>query len=218
MVVNIYARTQLRLTLVPKAAVTERGAELSLAVHSEILRGRVAIDRSLSRLLAPTQDLAKIVAGLSTKDIPRDALLEGESKFDTAKILAHLERKNRKLAVVRDEQIFAAQHGEGALHFHIKEADIAGGYHVGMYVEGTYCPEHGVGPDSHHTVRAATTEGMPTGCHSGCRPQRFSRILTTSVAVASKMPKPRVTRKAAKKEGARKVAKAPKKRNASKRR
>ena len=190
-VVNIYARTQLRLTLVPKAVISARGAEIAFSVQSTVLRGSVAVDRSFTRLIAPTQDLAQVVAAVKRTDIPQDALLEGESKFDAAKLLAHLERRDRKLAQVSDRQLAAVRHNGGPLHVHIDKAEIAGGYHVGMYVEGVYCPDHGSRPDHghHHGSTPSAVAGMTPGCHPGCKPQRFTRILTSSVAVPFRCPK-----------------------------
>jgi hypothetical protein len=200
--VNVYARTQLRLSLLPKALVTRRGSAIELVVHTDVLRGSVALGRSYARMLAPAMDLAGLLANLSDSDIPDDARMQGEAKFDTAKVLAHLERRNRRIAQMTDQRLVVARHDEGPLHLHIAQADVPGGYHVGMYVEGLYCPDHSAGsPDNHqHEHRHGPTparEGLPSGCHAGCTPQRFSRILTSSVAVVAERTSRRVSRKAA---------------------
>lgn len=202
--VNIYARTQLRLTLLPKSVVTRRGTAIDLVVQGDVLRGSVSFGRTFTRLMAPTVDLAALIAELRDTDIPDDARLGGEVKFDTAKVLAYLERRNRRIAQQSDRRLHVAQHGDGPMHLHIDQTDVAGGYHVGMYIEGLYCPDHGIasghddGHDHGHKHGAATTmEGKPSGCHVGCRPQRFSRILTSSVAVPSDATPRRAARKTA---------------------
>ena len=144
--VNIYARTQLRLTLLPKSVVTRRGSGIDLVVHSDILHGSVALGRSFTRLLAPTVDLAALIADLKDTDIPDDARLGGEAKFDTARVLAHLERRNRRIAQLSDRRLHVARHDDGPMHLHIDQTDVAGGYHVGMYIEGVYCPITGPRP------------------------------------------------------------------------
>ena len=76
-VVNVYARTQLRLSLVPKATLTARGAQISIAVQNDILRGSVAIDRSFARLFAPLQDLSALIKrGDITRDVGADWRIE----------------------------------------------------------------------------------------------------------------------------------------------
>jgi len=118
-------------------------------------------------------------------------------------VLAHLERSNRRIAQLSDRRLQVARHGDGPMHLHIDQTDVAGGYHVGMYIEGVYCPDHAAssGHDGHdHGHRhgtATTAEGKPSGCHAGCRPQPFSRILTSSVAVTSDATPRRATRKTA---------------------
>ena len=187
-VVNVYARTQLRLSLVPKATLTARGAQIGIAVQNDILRGSVAIDRSFARLFAPLQDLSALI---KRGDITRDVRMTGESRYDAAKVLAKLERKDRKISQVRDEQLPVVQHGDGPLHLHIARTDVPGPYHVGLYVEGVYCPEHGSRQSDHrgHAGAGHHGAGMTPGCGPECRPQRFTRLLTASVAVTPEGPK-----------------------------
>ena len=185
-VVNIYARTQLRLTLLPKAALTERGSEIGFDVVNDLMSGSIAVGRSFARLLAPVQDLS---IAIKPGDITAEARTEGESKFDAARVLARLEKRDRKIGLLRDEQLQVAQHGDGPLHLHITTADVPGPYHVGLYVEGVYCPKHGGGQDGHgghggHGGATQRTSGMPPGCGPECTLQKFTRILTSSVAVA----------------------------------
>lgn len=193
-VVNIYARTSLRLTLRPKGPLVARGKELALALHSDVDRGSVHLDRAYARLLAPAHDLAALVRALKPEDIPREARLKDDAAFDTGRVLAHLERKERGLARMRDVQLETARHGEGPVHLHVEATDVPGPYHVGMYVEGTYCPAHGAGAGTgghdhgHEHQGAHAPSGQPPGCGPGCRPQRFSRILTASAAVVPDAP------------------------------
>lgn len=194
-VVNVYARTSLRLSLLPKAPLVPRGQELAMAVHTSVDRGAVRVDRAFARLLAPAHDLAAVVAALGPRDIPRDAVLKDEAGFDTGRVLAHLERKDRGLARLRDLQLETAKHGDGPVHLHIEATEVPGPYHVGLYVEGTYCPAHGTAAGGAHDHRHGATAGatgLPPGCGPGCRPQRFSRILTASAAVVpERQPTPR---------------------------
>ena len=181
MIVNIYARTGLRIGLQAERNLVEPGAELSITVNSEALSGTAIASQAFARVISPAVDLANVVARVKRSDIPPEAVLEGSQalKFDPARLLAALERKDRKLATVRDKAVTFVRHHEGPLHFHEKETEVPGVYHLGVYVEGTYFPNlvdkggaHGGHSASPHD--AGTLRGEP-----------FTRLLNISVAVAT---------------------------------
>jgi hypothetical protein len=182
--VNIYARTSLRLNLHSETPLIPRGHEISMTVHTDIDRGAVHIGRTFARLLAPKYDLAALVRALGPDKYPRDARLKDDAEVDTGRVLAQLERRKQSLSRLRDVQLKPVQHGDGPVHVHFKATNVPGPYHVGVYVEGAYCPAHGAStPDHTHGHEHPDSTGLPPGCGPDCRPQRFSRILTASVAV-----------------------------------
>ena len=195
-VVNIYARTSLRIRLQPETRLVSPGGELSITINSDVSTGKAVTSRAFGRLISPTVDLATVAARIKPADIPPEAKLEGSQalKFDPARLLAVMEKRDRKLAVVGDREVAFVSHHGGPLHLHDKETQVPGVYHLGVYVEGVYYPSE-------------VDEGGAHGGHShddsGSETQRgevFTRLLNVSVAVAA--PKPERTPKSTKKSPA----------------
>ena len=185
-VVNVYGRTRLRLTL----DATRKDAEIKVNVGTAVLRGGVHHVRGFGRLVGPARDLISLVRS-SSRDVPRSAKLDtnDEMKVDSAKVLARLETSDSKIAATRDEELAVVSHHDGPPHVHVGKAVIPGAYHIGVLVEGTYDP-------------AAATRGAGHGGHhaSGKGPERFVRLLSTSAGVPPReeTASARTSRKAAK--------------------
>jgi hypothetical protein len=191
-VVNIYAASRLRLELVPAKDVVERGDKIKIDVRPDVLSGTISSTRSFARLIAPAVDLADLVARVKPKDVPKEAELRGSIalKFDPARLLAQLEAREPKLAEVRDEAVAVAVHG-GLAHIHLDESGISGVQHLGVYIDGSYCPEHstaGAGHDHAHDAGGMHEHAAPAGaadvCGPDCKCERFTRLLNASVGVA----------------------------------
>jgi hypothetical protein len=166
-VVNIYARTRVRMDLMPHGEEPAAGRPLTIEARTEVLQGAVSTTATLGRLIAPAQDLSALVPRQSEKN---------KRTVDPARRLAEIERRERKLRKPRDEELKVVTHG-GAPHVHIAKTSVPGVYHVGMAIEGVYCPDHEPAPD-HHGHEAAH-DAHPTDCDG----QPFIRILTTAVAL-----------------------------------
>jgi hypothetical protein len=157
MVINIYARTRLQVELAPEREVVDRADGFRVAIAANALAGQVLDAQSFGRLIGPSVDAADVVRRVKPKDIPRRATYRGPEdershrRIDNAILLGILEQKRPKLADVIDEEVPVAQHGDGPAHFHVEERKAPGGYHLGVYLEGTYCPAHDavVGEDNH---------------------------------------------------------------------
>jgi len=126
-----------------------------------------------------------LVSRVKRAEIPKAALLKGSKslRFDPARLLALLEKKNPRLAHVRDEQVQVVSHHDGPLHVHVKKTDIPAVHHLGIYVEGAYCPQHSASQRDHdhqHRVRHADAASL---CGPDCGFERFTRLLNASVAV-----------------------------------
>jgi len=178
LVVNIYAKTRLQLELTPEARLVGAGQAFGIQVVPQLLQGVVTDLKGFARLAGPAVDLAPVLKKAIPAAARRESTLvrDGKVTFDPAIALANLEKKTRKLAEIRDEELAVVQHG-GPLHVHTK-ADVRGAYHVNMYVEGTYYPGGtmtGGGGHSHGADHGSSPgEGQP---------QVFSRILSTMVVV-----------------------------------
>jgi hypothetical protein len=199
LVVNIYGRTRLVLELLPNERVFKAGAgPVSIQIASTIRQGTVSDLRAFSRFVGPTQDLAAALAAVTPKNLPKESKRDA-AMFDPALALAQLERKNPKLAQIRDEELPVVTHHDGPLHVHFAAPDVPGVYHVSMFVEGAFCPDatantegHDHGAEHNHAA-PANPGGKPA---SDCPPERFTRLLTTMIAVESERQRPR-PRKAA---------------------
>jgi hypothetical protein len=176
-VVNVYARTRLRVTLTPGTKRLVIGSPVSVEVTTDVLRGSVSDLTGFARLMAPVHDFALLL-----KPTKLPARLKKEARlpdggdgmpFDTARVLARLESRSPRLARVRDEELRPVSHHGGALHVHVGETGVPGSYGFGFLVRGTYDP----GEDQqggHHRVARSDSE----------RIESFTRLLSASVGLA----------------------------------
>lgn len=192
-VVNIYARTHLRMQLLPRKSLTVAGDAIAFDLHTDLAHGNVSGLRAFARTVAPLTDLAPLFKGLQLNEAPDDAVLKGSEslRFDPAKILAWLEERDPKTTMVRDEEAKVELHGDGPMHVHLPKTEVGGSYHIGMYVDGFYCPKHGKPEAGGHTHAASAEHGAhpvsaANGCGPDCRPERFTRLLTSSAGVVMK--------------------------------
>ena len=176
-VVNIYARTRLRVQLRPDAKV-QSGAPLTVGVVTETLRGSAANASGFARLLAPAADLRVLVRNAKLPASARKLAQLPASKLglDPALVLAKLEARSRSVSRMRDEELMVVSHHGGAPHVHVAKTDVAGPYHIGLLLEGVYqsgaaSPGPGHGGGSHT---------MPMPASVG---ERFTRMLSVSVPV-----------------------------------
>lgn len=199
-VVNIYARTRLRMELLPETDLAAIGDGLKVLIGSDVLVGNVVSTRAFARLVAPAHDIATLVSHAKRADIPKAALLKGSKalRFDPARVLALLEKKNPKLALVRDEQVQAVSHHDGPLHVHVENTDIPGVHHLGIYVEGAYCPEHSASRSDHERHRSVKHADAASACGPECGYERFTRLFNVSLAVVKRKKTGAVKRKATK--------------------
>jgi len=200
-VVNIYARTRLRMELLPETDLAVIGEGLKVLIGTDVLVGDIVSTRAFARLVAPAHDIAALVSHAKPADIPKGTLLKGSKalRFDPARVLALLEKKNPKLARVRDERVQVVSHHDGPLHVHVENTDIPGVHHLGIYVEGAYCPEHSPSRSDHNHHRSVKHADAASTCGPECGYQHFTRLFNVSVAVVRGKKVGAVKRKATKK-------------------
>ena len=202
-VVNVYAHTRLQLELTPRFERLQAGSPFSIDVDANVLQGNIVVSRSFARLAAPGADLAAAVAAVGPKEIPKEAALEGSKalKFEPAKVLAALEKRTRTVGRLRNEELQVEIHEGRLMPVPVVKTNFSGGYHVGLYVEGTYCPLHSHAAPAAHDHEAHAAPGEV--CDQGCVLEPFTRLLSTTVILAgrrarrtkstvrSRVPKPR---------------------------
>ena len=187
-VLNIYGRTRLQMELLPQISLASAGSGFKAEIVSDVLLGNIVSGRTFARLIAPSEDIHALVANVKRKQVPKAAILKGQDglRFDPARVLAALEKQNPKVANVRDEEVQVADHNEGFPHVHIENTDVPGVYHLSVYVEGTYCPEHSL-PQGGHVHDQGHDHGTHSAdgsiCGPECNPESFSRLLSAVTAV-----------------------------------
>ncbi len=179
-VVNVYARTRLRVNLRGEPGAALAGEPLAVEVAAEALRGAAGGMKGIARLVAPTYDLAALVrrANLPASVLKQLRLKGGDgSRLDAAQVLARLEARDGGIARLRDQEVNVVSHHGGSPHVHVGDTALPGAYHFGLLLEGTYYPgetrvEHGHG--------ATATHGAGKGG------EHFVRLLSTSVGLSVK--------------------------------
>ncbi len=191
-VVNIYARTSLKLNLHPERVSIRTGEELKITVVPDINVGSVKNLRGLVRFVSPAVDIDTVISPelvarlVKQLESPRRNPQTPVRKFDVALQLAAIEKEGRCLAFTKDNQGNLVAHDGGPFHLHEHATNIPGIYHFGVYVEGIYYPgvaaSSGGGHD--HGAMVANME-MPADNTTEAEGERYVRILNISVAVSN---------------------------------
>jgi hypothetical protein len=64
---------------------------------------------------------------------------------------------NPKVGQVRDEEVKIVSHHNDPLYIHVENTKVQGVHHLGVYVEGVYCPEHNSSQNNHDHHQAQST-------------------------------------------------------------
>ncbi|SDE67533.1 Common central domain of tyrosinase [Pricia antarctica] len=186
--VNIYSRTNLKVTLDPKSLVIKSGEELNIMVNMQAMIGGVNQLSGFARMVAPGFDIQKLLPKdkvdiiLKKIEHPKrenDGKKDGKckSELDIALILGHLEKEKEGLEFIKDSEVKVVSHEGGPLHVHVKDTEVPGTYHFGIYVEGTYIPN---APNEKNNHEHGNMENAPA--NEG-EPETFSRLLNISIGV-----------------------------------
>jgi hypothetical protein len=191
MVVNIYARTNIKVTLDLESMIVEPGNEFSIKVNIQANVGAVLDLNGYARMAAPAFDIAELLPRDKVDEIIRKLEEEKRKKdydrdkkpkpdLDIALLLAKIEREKEGLEFIKDSEIQVVSHGGGPLHMHVKDTQVPGTYHFGIYVEGSYAPNASGTQDSHTGHEHGNMENTPK---SDQELENFSRLLNVSVGV-----------------------------------
>ena len=183
MLVSISARTNLRFQLSTKPLI-KVGEEFRIDVKNSTSIGGVVTRLSVARMVAPAQDIVKLIPKEHLERIAKQESQKSHSrKTDAALILAQLEKDNKEPIAVRDVEIKVVQHGDSPMHTHENDIKYPGVYHVGVYVEGVYIPGvqttvPGGGHHGHGGGESPDTKGaLPPNA------ERFMRLMYISTGV-----------------------------------
>jgi len=189
-VVNVYGRTRLKINLLPQKDVVSDVSGFTAQIGNDVLKGNVVTGRTFARLIAPINDVSAMLRRAKGKQLPKEALLKDRDglKYDPATVLATVEKADSQVMNIRDEELQVLEDQVGNSQMHVENTEIPGVYHLGVYVEGTYCPEH-MHPEGGHSHTHGHGHGMDSGassCGPECCLEGFIRILSSTTAVTKK--------------------------------
>ena len=142
-VITIYGRTRLRIELRPDRDMIKIGEELTFRLETTALLGTSANGQSFARMISPAIDVRKPFSDLAAKP-PRTLRLRGsKDRLDAGLAPASLQERNPEIGAVRDVELEVVTHDNGAPHIHAGQPDVPGGYYLGVFISGAYCPDHG---------------------------------------------------------------------------
>lgn len=179
-VVNIYGRTNLKMDLEVKNGLIKMKEEIKINVLENVNLGRIQNHRGFARIISPALDINKLLPTDRVHEIIKeaeDSKKRFSSKLDIALLLARLEKENKDIQLINDSEGKVVSHDGGSFHMHVKDTEIPGLYHFGVWVEGVYFPDAAAkdASDGHHA--AETNEANLQGG------EEFSRLLNITVAV-----------------------------------
>lgn len=181
MVVNIYARTRLKINLNLEGPILKQGQELKITVNNDIVSGSVRNTLGFARLIAPAFDIYDVMP--VERVIELVTACERSRKFsnkcDFGLLLARYEKGGNGIAFIRDEEVKVVSHGDSPLHIHHHETSVKGIYHLGIIVEGLYLPNEEQKTDGHPHNHDSNVPSVQTEEF-----EDFTRILSISFAVA----------------------------------
>lgn len=185
---NVYARTNLKVSLEPNSFTIKPGEELIITINAQATLGDVQGLSGFARMVAPGLDISKLLPkekvvkiidelekSTDRKDFSNKKICKAD--LDIARILGSLEKQNEKINFIKDSEIEVACHKGGPLQVHFKETKLPGTYHFGIYVEGVYRP-NSKGENSIHGHR-----DMAGAAKQEEELETFSRLLNISVGV-----------------------------------
>lgn len=180
MVVNVYARTNLKINLALNKPVLKKGEEFKLTVNNSVSAGSIRYTGGFARLISPAIDINKIISKAEATKL----ILAGESskryssKTDIALALAKYEKGKKKAVFIKDQELKLVQHGDSPLHIHHEDTAKPGIYHLGLIVEGKYYPNSKTKNTGHSHHDVAGSHPAETGDF-----ETFTRILNVSFGV-----------------------------------
>lgn len=191
--INIYARTNLKVGISLETPVIKKGEELKFTIKDDISVGSVKYFGGFARLISPSFNMYDVIS----KEEALKLTMEGEktkrwsSKFDLALLLARYEKEKEKerFGFINDNEVKVVSHEGSSLHIHHKETAVRGVYHLGLIVDGLYYPgtnmnkddgghDHG-GMNMSPAKKMAATEDKTGNAYF----EKFTRILTVTVGV-----------------------------------
>lgn len=182
--VNIYGRTRLKLELQTELPIVQPGGEIKWTVLPDISLGSIQFHKALVRFTSPAVDLTRV--------FPKDRVMaiinrleqarRYSRKLDIGLLLALFERDNCDTDLVNDREGNLISHHGGPLHLHMKDTNVPGFYHFGVYIEGAYYPsiEQQQGD---HNGHGHTNDKPGENIFTNASGEMFTRILNITIGV-----------------------------------
>mgnify|MGYP001810251939 CR=1 FL=1 len=179
LVMNVYARTNLKINPVLSSLFIKQGEELKLTVQNDVSVGSIKNTGSFARMVSPSFDLNDLIS----KEKAFEMILSNEqskkfsSKLDFPLLLAQYEKEKKGVEFIRDTEIKVVSHGDSPLHIHHHDTTIKGTYHIGLIVEGLYFPDSMPKEGGHHDHDSSDQPNTDKNF------EIFSRIFNVTVGI-----------------------------------
>lgn len=170
--INIYAKTRLRLDVSGQKGVAKRGNKLDLKLSFELPNGRVSSLTGFSRMISPSIDFDKVISPKEADEIMKknESSKRPSKKYDLAIILAKRLLEKQEGRIVNDQELQIKLEKDSTLSIAGLETKFKGSYHLGILVSGYYEPNY--------------EDLTDTCCGSAKRnPEAFSRLINYSFGV-----------------------------------
>lgn len=179
LVMNVYARTKLKLYPVLSSLLIKQGEALQLTIQNDVSAGSVGNMRGFARLISPGFDVHDFIP----KEKALELIMTSEKsrkfspQWDFALMLGKLERVKKDLAFIKDAEVKVVSHEGSPLHIHHLDNAIKGTSHFAVEVEGLYFPDEemkqGAGHD--HSMKHSAAKDSDF--------EVFSRIFNVTVGI-----------------------------------
>ncbi len=172
-VVNIYARTNLKLDIGSKTSILKTGCALDVNLVASSNLGMVEIESTFARLISPSFDINKIISQDEILKLKHKAekYKRYSNKYDPAiEIARRLRDQENKSLIVDKEVIFKRQKGQ-TWTLDAGKVETPGVQHIGIMVTGVYHPQY----------KDLTADHCCDDKHNHA--ESFTRILNYSIAV-----------------------------------
>ena len=142
-VVNVYARSNIKLHFDTSHLLFKIGEEIKLNLLSSTSLGTVRLKGGFARLISPAIDIHDIISKEEVAKLVK--LAERSKKYnpraDVALALGRYEKKAKDLLFIKDAEVKVVQHDNSPVHIHHGDSSKPGVYHLGVAVDGIYYPD-----------------------------------------------------------------------------
>ncbi|WP_158978511.1 tyrosinase family protein [Cellulophaga sp. L1A9] len=170
--INIYAKTRLRLDVSGNESIVKTGNTLKLKLSFDSPNGKVSSLIGFSRMISPSIDFDKLISPKEADKIMKknESSKKPSKDYDLAILLAKRLQEQQEGRIVNDKELQIKVDNGSTLCITGLETKFKGSYHLGILVNGNYEPNY---------------DDLTDGCCGSAKgkPEAFSRLINYSFGV-----------------------------------